>query len=252
MACDRLSSQVGSTAAGKTGLTALQSQAGQVSGRLLARLERGLGQSASATLRVVGSVDLPRSVEALLPVAAVGALIGGGQTRLRVLNTVGALQVARTATTGLGTAAARLSRSGPVKHRNYFDRVQLRSWPSRLTPLLNAGDIRGGLHLTVKASRGQIFESRGQSWHLGVTTVQTSQGERTIGHLQRLSLPAGHYYFNRAPTEVEVAGLVSGQREFEPKHLPGYVGEVTEVEGLTPLWAGLKRQLIQSRLFWGD
>lgn len=252
MACDRLSRQVGSTAAGKSGITALQSQAGQVSGRLLAGLERGLGQSAAAALRVANSLDVPRSVDALLPAAAVGALVGGGSTRLRILNTVGALQVVRATTTGLGTAAARLSRSGPVSQRNYFDRVHLRTWPSRLTPVLNAGDIRGGLRLTVKASRGQMIESRGQSWHLGVTTVRSSQGERTIGHLQRLSVPAGHYYFNRAPTELEVAGLVSGQREFEAKHLPGYAGEVTEVEALTPLWAGLKRQLIQARLLWGD
>ena len=153
-------------------------------------MSRGLGRSATAALAVTNSVDPPRSLDVLLPVAAVGALLGGNKTRLRIMNAVGAAQVARAVSTGLGTGLGRLSRNGTVQHRNFFNgKVQLRSWPSRLTPLLNARDIQG-LRLKVQASRGQMFESRGQSWHLGVTTVKTGRGERTLAHLQSLAAPS--------------------------------------------------------------
>jgi hypothetical protein len=128
--------------------------------------------------------------------------------------------------------------------------VQLQSWPSRLTPALNARDIQG-LPLTVQASRGQMFESQGKTWHLGVTTATapTGRGERTLGHLQSLAAPGSHYYFNRALPDTEVAGIIGGQREFEPKHLPGFAGEVTEVEALVPALAQVKKKLIQLHVF---
>jgi hypothetical protein len=251
VSCEQTSNRLGATAAIKGGLTTLQSKAGNIAGRTLGSLERGLGRSATAALTVANSIDPPRSVDTLLPVAAVGALLGGNKTRHRILNTVGTLQVARAVTTGAGTAAGRLSRTGPAVQRNYFDRVQMRSWPSRLTPLLNAQDIRGIRRLKVLFSQGQMFESRGKTWHLGVTQVQTSQGERTMGHLQSLNAPATHYYFNRALREAEVAGIISHQRGFEPKHLPGFAGEVTEVESLSPMLAGVKQRLIQTHLYFG-
>jgi hypothetical protein len=167
------------------------------------------------------------------------------------LNVVGAAQVVRAVTTALGAGIGRLSRNGAVRSRNFFNgRVQMHSWPSRLTPILNAGDIHG-LPLTVQASRGQMFESRGKSWHLGVTTVTSpaGQSERTLAHLQSLSAPGSHYYFNRALQEKEVAGIISDQREFEPKHLPGFAGEVTEVESLVPAVAQVKKRLIQLHVF---
>jgi hypothetical protein len=97
-----------------------------------------------------------------------------------------------------------------------------------------------------------MFEHQGKTWHLGITQVQTSQGERTIGHLQSLNAPPTHYYFNRALREAEVAGVIGHQRGFTPKHLPGFAGEVTEVESLNPLLAGLKQRLIQTHLCFGD
>ena len=128
----------------------------------------------------------------------------------------------------------------------------MRSWPSGLTPALSARDIQG-LPLKVQASQGQMFESRGKTWHLGVTTVTSpaGQGERTMAHLQSLAVPASHYYFERVPHDTEVAGIISGQREFEPKHLPGFAGEVTEVESLVPALAQVKKRLIQMHVFWG-
>ena len=214
-------------------------------------MSRSLGRSATAAMTVLNSIDPPRSLDALLPVAAVGALLGGNQTRLRLLNMVGTAQVARAVGTGLGTGFGRLSRNGAVQSRNLFNgRVQMQSWSSRLTPALNARDIQG-LPLTVQASRGQMFESRGKTWHLGVTTVTSPAGreERTLGHLQSLAAPSSHYYFNRALPETEVAGIIGGQREFKPRYLPGFVGEVTEVESLVPALSQVKKRLIQLHVF---
>jgi hypothetical protein len=104
-----------------------------------------------------------------------------------------------------------------------------------------------------------MFESEGQTWHRGTTTVQTSLaqngdagGQRTITHLQKLSLPGTHYYFDRPLSEQEVAGIVTGQKGFEARHLPGFAGQISELEALQPAWAGLKKGLIQAHLFWGQ
>ena len=251
MACDRSSSRVGTTAAVKSGVSTLQSKIGNVAGRTMKTLERGLGRSATAALTVANSFDPPRSIDTLLPLAAVGALLGNNQTRQRIMNVVGTAQVARAVTTGLGTGLGRLSKSDQMRACTYFNgKVHLRSWPSRLTPFLNASDVQG-FPVKVEASLGQLVESRGKSWHLGVTLVKSSQGERTIAHLQSLTLPATHFYFTRALREKEVAGIISGQPEFDPKHLPGFAGEVTEVESLAPAVAHLKKRLIQMHIFGG-
>ena len=72
-----------------------------------------------------------------------------------------------------------------------------------------------------------------------------------MGHLQSLAVPAGHYYFNRALRDVEVAGIISGQHEYQARHLPGYAGEVTEVESLVPAVSQVKKRLLQLHLFRG-
>jgi hypothetical protein len=249
ISCNRASDRVAGTASLKSGIGSVPGKMGNIIGQLAGIMSRSLGRSATAAMTVLNSIDPPRSLDVLLPLAAIGALLGGNQARLRLLNTVGAAQVARAVSTGIGTGVGRLSRNGAVQTRNLFnDRVPMQSWPSRLTPALNALDIQG-LPLTVQASRGQMFESRGKSWHLGVTTVKTGRGERTLGHLQSLAAPSSHYYFNRALPETAVAGIIGGQREFEPKHLPGFAGEVTEVESLVPALSQVKKRLIQLHVF---
>jgi hypothetical protein len=97
-----------------------------------------------------------------------------------------------------------------------------------------------------------MFELGGKTWHRGTLVLKTNQGERTITHLQSLALPAAHYYYNRRLSDNEAVGIVSGQKGFEPKALPGYAGQVSEVEALCPAWADLKRGLIQAHLRWGE
>jgi len=52
-------------------------------------------------------------------------------------------------------------------------------------------------------------------------------------------------------TDQEAVGIISGQKGFAPKQLAGYVGQVSEVEALSPFWTATKRNLIRTQLLWG-
>ena len=210
MSCDREGSRIAGTAAPKSGLSSLQSKLGTVSGRLLG----AAGRSATAVLSISNSLEMPKSIDTLTPVAAVGALLASNKVRLRILNVIGTAQVGRAVATGLGTGISRVSRvkEGAVRHKSFFGgRATVRVWSSRLTPALNTLDIRG-LPVSVQASGGQMVESRGKTWHLGTTIVNTSQGRRTITHLQSMSLPGTHYYFDRTLHDKEAVGIITGHR----------------------------------------
>lgn len=174
--------------------------------------------------------------------------------RRRGLLTLGLLRLGQAASIMAGTGLGRLSRPGEseVQRRVFFPhttRQPVSLWPSRLTPFLNRADAGS---TPVKNSAGLMFEVGGKTWHRGALTLQTNQGERTLTHLQSLSLPAAHYYFDRLLNDNETAGIITGQRGFEPKHLPGYAGQVTEVDSLCPAWAGIKHSLIGAHLRWGQ
>lgn len=174
--------------------------------------------------------------------------------RRRAILTLGLLRLGQAASVMAGTGLGRLSRSdeGEVERRVFFpnsSRQPVGLWPSRLTSLFNQADA--GI-TPVKAGEGLMFEVGGKTWHRGTLTFQTSQGERTLTHLQSLSLPSTHYYFDRPLGDNETVGIVTGQKGFEPKQLPGYAGQVSEVESLCPAWAGVKHSLIQTHLRWGQ
>jgi hypothetical protein len=219
-------------------------------------VSRGLGRSATAILAISNSFEGPERLDALMPVAAVGALLSGNNnTRLKILNALTAAQVARAVARSVGTGIARMSRpKGEAIRTEFYFKGQpaVRVWPSRLTPALNARDIMGWPRLSVEFSGGQMVESEGKSWHVGTTVVKTPAGEqRAITHLQSMAVPSRHYYFNRPLKDREVAGIVQGQKGFEAKHLPGFAGQLGELESLHPTMAGLKKGLIQAHLFWG-
>lgn len=174
--------------------------------------------------------------------------------RRRAILTLGLVRLGQAANVMAGTGLGRLSRSddSEVERRVFFpnsSRQPVSLWPSRLTPLFNRADAGASL---VKNSDGMMFEVGGKTWHRGTLTHQTGQGERTLTHLQSLSLPSSHYYFDRPLTDHETVGLVSGQKGFEPKQLPGYAGQVSEVDSLCPAWASFKHSLIQTHLRWGQ
>jgi hypothetical protein len=177
--------------------------------------------------------------------------------RRRAVLALGLLKLGQTTSTLAGTGLARLSREqesgvmSGLEQRFFFPnttKLPVRIWPSRLTPFLNWLDsgVRRPQH-----SDGVMLELKGQSWHRGTIVTNTTQGERTITHLQSLSWPSTHYYFSRRLSDNEAVGIVSGQKGFEPKTLPGYAGQISPVESLCPTWAGLKRSLIQAHLRWG-
>ena len=93
-----------------------------------------------------------------------------------------------------------------------------------------------------------MFRIGAKMWHRGTLVVKTGQGERTITHLQSLSLPNSHYYFNRPLADEQAVGLAAGQ--IDPATIPGYVGRVSPVEALCPIWNDTKHALIKTQLYW--
>ena len=127
-------------------------------------------------------------------------------------------------------------------------------WKSSLTRRLNRADLLGSHRLTgdgVYASDGVMFETRGgRTWHRGTSVVSTSAGQRTITHLQSLNLPAQHYYFNSRIGDEQAVGIATGR--IDPRKVPGFVGGISPGEALCPGWAGAKRAMINSVLYWGE
>lgn len=105
-----------------------------------------------------------------------------------------------------------------------------------------------GLRVVTK-SDGVVFQTGGKSWHRGTVTFKTSSGERTVTHLQSLSLPARHYYFDRPLPVDRAVNLAAGQ--IKPEDTPGFAGKISNAEGLCMPWVGAKRGLILARLHWG-
>lgn len=178
----------------------------------------------------------------------------------RALIAVPLLKLGQTVSQFAATGVARLSRPeksdliGGVEQRFFFpntSKIPVTVWQSSLTPLFNLAD---GFGSRIVGSEGKMFEARGKTWHCGTLVVQTARGTRTVTHLQGLSIPAAHYYYSRPLGENDVVGIITGQKGFDPKTVSpgGYAGQISEVEALCPLWASLKRGLIQAHLRWGE
>lgn len=187
------------------------------------------------------------------------------KVRKRTLMILGVMKLAQMASLFIGTGIGRMSRRNKIgvvdglEQRFFFlntTKIPVTTWKSSLTPLFNLAD--SGVSPVLR-SDGLMFEVSGKTWHRGTIVIKTAQGERTLTHLQSLSVPAAHYYFNRRLDDNEAVGIVSNQKGFDPKHMPdrqglpstGYAGQISEIESLLPLWASLKRGLIQAHLRWG-
>lgn len=276
MACEREQNKIARLCAARNGLSAAGSKAANLLGVSVTRGLRQMGQASGAALAVANAIEGPKRIDNLLPLAVIGAIATDAQAnrrpvietdddgeerrsrgrpanwRNRSLNGVAALKLARAGSGSLGTGIARLSKPSAeaIRRRNYFGgRVVLHSWNSRLSAAFNTLDVPPGV--TVKSSAGRMIEYQGQAWHAGTTVVETAAGERAITHLKRLQWPGQQLYFSRGLSDQELAGILSGHTEYEPKHLPGFAGEVGEVESLLPGLARLKRGLIKNYLVWG-
>ena len=137
-----------------------------------------------------------------------------------------------------------------VQDRRQFifkQKQAIQVWNSKLTPWLNRRD-QWLPQAKIQSSKGVLIKVDGQSWHSGVTKAQTPNGSKTMTHIQSLSLPQQHYYFERALPMREAAALVSGQRRAE--QIQGYVGQISPAESLVPNWARLKGGLIKSQIYF--
>lgn len=121
--------------------------------------------------------------------------------------------------------------------------VKVPVWTSSLSGALNRLDHLGRRR-DVRASDGVVFELHGQTWHRGTTVVDTPGGQRTLTHLQSLTLPPSHYYFERALSNRQ-AVLIAG-RGLEPHQVDGYLGQVSALESLVPVWSKLKHRMIKA------
>lgn len=123
-------------------------------------------------------------------------------------------------------------------------------WKSGLTNALNRRDVIGSPQ-NVISSDGVMFKpGKGNpTWHRGTTVVKTAGGERTVTHLQSLSLPGTHYYFNQAVSDEHSVGLATGK--IKPEAAPGYVGQVRPVDMLCAGWASTKHALLKASLQYG-
>ena len=255
MSCEKRLNKMSATAGLRAGISRLQSKAGSVTGSLLTTVTRGVGRSATAALAVTENFTGP-SLDTLGTAALVAAALRSETSRRRTLALVGVSKMARGVSFAVGTGLARFSRlqadgvSGGITEQFFFkSNTPVRMWPSRLTPLLNSRDVSGLGQ--IKASQGAMLETEGQTWHLGQTQVETIQGKRTLTHLQRMSLPPKHYYFDRPLSDSEAVGIIAGQKGFDPRQMPGYAGAISEGESLAPAWAEAKKSLIKVHILWG-
>lgn len=271
------------TAAGITALGGrIGGRIGQMWGRLsdtAAALDERIGRQAAPAARIMlnladdprlvaaagyvqSAVDLaslyatfrPDGAKALLA-KAIGKSAGG------LIAGVGTVQTAIRATglvtqTG-GNLVGELSRTAElgvvVQEQNRWlglgrslEPVQISR--SRLTPLLNRSDAAGPGR-TIRSSEGAIFKTGGATWHRGTVTVRLRNGrERTMTHLQSLKLPNRSYYFDRAITDEQAVRLAGG--EINPRRLPGYVGQVSELESVLSSWGQARRYLIKTAIYY--
>lgn len=266
MSCSTNSAQAG-RAGLMAGLSKLTGQAGYTSGVIFTQATQALdrvGQfSAPVTALALRTVE-PTGPRAARKRAATVKLTGtalavgvrlAGLTPL-VAKVKLAAKVSEILTGKIGTVAATLSETGPAGSVT-TERRRFLFFKSKQTVELNRSGLTGWLNRQnvigqreLSASNGLLFTSGGKSWHRGTVTFAVGQNKRTITHLQSLSYPAEHYYFDRRLSNQQAVALAGGQSK--PETIPGFTGRVSKAEMLCPAWAGTKRALILARLHWND
>ena len=157
----------------------------------------------------------------------------------------------------LGNAAGKLSADGSAgqveqETRRFFffkGKRQVPFWTSKLTPLLNRPDAVVGLRKReIVSSSGVMFQAGGKTWHQGNTVVKVDGRERNVTHLQSLSLPARHVFFDRPLSKTQAVDIATGKTR--AGQVPGFKGQVSPAESITLIWAGTKQGLIRAQIYW--
>ncbi len=130
-------------------------------------------------------------------------------------------------------------------------RVSVSLWKSGLTALINRRDMMFYGGQNIKSSQGTMFEVGNKTWHQGTTTFSTPTGqERTVTHLQSMSLPTIHYYFDRPVSGKHAVGIAT--QKTSPEKVPGLVGQVSRTESLLPTWSHAKQTVLKAHLHWAE
>ena len=268
MACDRNAATVIRAGAG-SGVAALSSRLGYVTGAIAGRatqvagkvdeaIER-TGQAVAPAAQVVLRATDNLRTEPTARRAVSGTMLAAGlvvppvRTARRLLRRVE--QISSLAG-DLAGALSRTEASGEVIREKrilhfFKSKTPVTLWRSRLTGLLNRQDLIGTGRFSSRniiSSEGVLFRTGAKTWHRGTTVVKTGQGQRTITHLQSLSLPNSHYYFSQPLSNEDAVGIASGRTD--PGTIPGFVGQISSTEALCPIWTDTKQALIKTQLYW--
>ncbi len=275
MSCERNSNKVSKNGATAAGLTAISNKSGNAIGSMLAGAGKAGGQGLEVMDKVADFSNTGLGIAAYMagvagPAKAPGQVKRGaravGSKALKAGLGMVASRVAPhawvvgLAARGAGRLSARagsdiatLANAEPAgtatqeKRRLLFfkSKTPVTLWQSNLTGLLNRRDR---LVRQVESSQGVMFKVKDKTWHRGTSIVKTPRGNRTITHLQSMALPAAHYYFDREVADQDAVGIASGQ--VEAAAVPGYVGRVSELEGLST-WGAAKTALLKAYLHGG-
>jgi hypothetical protein len=167
-----------------------------------------------------------------------------------VLGAIIGVHALEKATGGVATTGMRLyARGRPVAG---YRGIMIRKSPFTPRAVRALNRLTGG---RVLEANGYYFFEGGRTWHAQSTTFRVGDEPRTLTRVQSFSIPQREYYFDRPvtvpgdrePAEGEktipiqrVIDTVKGDEE--PDAIPGFIGSVNELEGVTPL-RSLKRSM---------
>jgi hypothetical protein len=265
VSCNRGSVQTGQ-AATAVGVPGGSSKLGYTTGVLLNTATQTLDRVGQATapavemaLRVIEptgpQASRQRAVAGRLlgSAVAVGARLAGVAPVLAKVKLAAAVSDLVTSQVGMAIGAfSETEKAGEVvtEQRRFFffkSKQPVALQRSNLTRWLNRQEMVGPRSISV--SNGALFTVGGKTWHRGTVKFEVGSKQQTITHLQSLSYPAEHYYFDRNLSNRQAVTLATGQ--VKPETMPGFVGQISKGENLCTVWAGSKRALILARLHWG-
>jgi len=290
VSCETNSNKIGKLAGLRSGVTALSSKAGNVSGAVIGRwaqAQDGLNDSvmrrvAPVSNRLLRAVDRPAVTAAkaapvvisLLaatrwrgyalaqaggpPVVALAAtlrptaeLARNRQTLNTVQKGIGLVGAVSGLAATLATRGAQERRTLELKEKDKVVATVTFQPAPRLTRLLNKGDLAGSHLLGKNVSASEGEVIRGR----GLTSWHRGTSLITVNGAERTIT---HLQSLRLPGQHLYFNRRLSEAEVagivsgrtQGHTLPGYAGEVHPIENLTPLWGATKQGLILTSLYW--
>lgn len=208
-----------------------------------------------STYRDIGSAeDIPERIAQVTGAYfGIKGLIEGHPRVAGVLGAIVGVHALEKVTGGLATTGMRLyGRGKPVAS---YRGLLIRKSPFTPKTAAMMNRLTGG---RVLEASGYYFFEGGKTWHTQSTTFQVGDESRTLTRVQSFSIPQREYFFDRPvtvpgdrdPAEGEktipiqrVIDTIKGDED--PDTIPGFIGSINELEGITPL-RGLKHALFMT------